>query len=143
MPAFGSVLVCDDVRRDTSNKDILIGVYSADIIVSQTPAWLTIALYVEYLPSELGEQKLTLRFGMVGAGLLGADIGINVTEVNPVALPIGGIQMLVQGETDFVIEASLDDKKTWQELKRKKIRIGQPPTASPLPTFAGRSATNP
>lgn len=143
MGAFGAVLICDDVRRDTNNKDIIIGVYSADIVISSVPNWLSISLYLEYMPSEMGEQEMTIRFGMDDAGLMGADIKFSVDSLTAVALPLTGIQMLVQKEAEFLIEVSFDDKKTWRELKRKKIRVGPLPTAIPLPSLTGRAASNP
>ena len=38
---ISSVLICDDIRREASGKEILIGVYSSDIIVSSIPANIT------------------------------------------------------------------------------------------------------
>lgn len=137
MGAFGAVLVCDDVRRDTNNKDILIGVYSADIIVSAVPNWLTLAFYLEYLPTEIGDQELELRFGLTASGLAGAHAKIHTDDLSPIAMPMAGLQMLVEKETELVIEVSFDNKQTWQVLKRKKVRVGPLPPATPLPTLLG------
>lgn len=142
MPAFGAVLICDDVRRDTNNKDIIIGVYSADIVISSVPAWLTLSFYLEYLPTETGEQECEIRFGLSGAGLVGANIKLNAPELSPISMPMTGIQMLVEKETELAIEASFDNKQTWHELKRKKIRVGPLPVATPMPTLAGRPTSN-
>jgi hypothetical protein len=142
MPAFGAVLVCDDIRRDTSNKDIIIGVYSADIVMSSVPHWMTIAFYLEYLPSETGEQLVELRFGLTHMGLVAVNIKIDAFDLAPVSMPVTGLQMLIDREGELLIEASFDSKKTWQELKRKKIKVGQLPAATPLPTLSSGLAGN-
>jgi hypothetical protein len=35
-----SLIICDDIRREASGKEILIGVYSKDIIVKDIPTRL-------------------------------------------------------------------------------------------------------
>jgi hypothetical protein len=50
--------------------------------------------------------------------------------------------MLIDREGELLIEASFDSKKTWQELKRKKIKVGQLPAATPLPTLSSGLAGN-
>jgi hypothetical protein len=39
-----SVLICDDVRREENGKEILIGVYSGDIIVTRFPAAMALTI---------------------------------------------------------------------------------------------------
>jgi hypothetical protein len=53
-----------------------------------------------------------------------------------------GFQMLIDKESELLIEASFDGQKTWHELKRKKVRVGLLPAASPLPALLGGAASN-
>lgn len=44
-----SVIVCDDIRQEISGKQILIGVYSEDIIVQSLPTTLTLCFWIQVL----------------------------------------------------------------------------------------------
>lgn len=43
-----SAVICDDIRREVNQKDILIGVYGADIIVSNLPFQIGLAFWMEF-----------------------------------------------------------------------------------------------
>src|SRR5437016_351670 len=51
---FRNVIACEDVREEVGNKKSLMGVYGGDIIVSEIPAQIWLAFYIEKLPSEPG-----------------------------------------------------------------------------------------
>jgi hypothetical protein len=52
-----------------------------------------------------------------------------------------GFQIMIEKETEFLIEASFDQKQTWHELKRKAVKIG-PLTPLPMPTVSGAPPSN-
>ena len=45
-----TVIFCDDIRKEITNKDILIGVYAGDIVVPSFPTPLALALWIEIIP---------------------------------------------------------------------------------------------
>ena len=61
---IATVLVCDDVRKEVTNKDILIGVYAGDIVVPAFPAWIALAVWLELITKENGVYDMSFRIGM-------------------------------------------------------------------------------
>ena len=49
-----AALVCDDVRREISGKEILIGVYAHNVYVSLIPVNLIVTLYMRALFAQRG-----------------------------------------------------------------------------------------
>lgn len=56
-----SVLVCDDVRKEVSNKEILIGVYSGNIQIPAMPASILLSFWFEMVSKKKGPYELVLR----------------------------------------------------------------------------------
>jgi hypothetical protein len=44
---FTSVILCEDIRDETGNKKSLMGVFSGDILVTEFPAKIPVAMYFE------------------------------------------------------------------------------------------------
>lgn len=62
---FGNCVLCEFVAKGAGNKHTLVNVYSGDVIVTEFPANLMIALYIEYLrpKNDNSELKLELHIG--------------------------------------------------------------------------------
>jgi len=58
---FNAVLVCDDVRKEQNNKEILIGVYGSDIHVSALPANIFLSFWMEVTSAVKGPFQVVLR----------------------------------------------------------------------------------
>ena len=56
-----AVLVCDDVRKEISNKEILIGVYSGNIQLPAMPTQILLSFWMEMISKKKGPYELTLR----------------------------------------------------------------------------------
>jgi hypothetical protein len=59
-----SVLVCDDVRQEKSNKHILIGVYNGEIIFASGPnKWIPLCIWIELAiaPGHYDEVRMAIR----------------------------------------------------------------------------------
>lgn len=54
-------VICDDIRREDNGKQILIGVYSEDIIVSSFPAQLNLAMWLQCKAENSGEVNFDFR----------------------------------------------------------------------------------
>ncbi len=59
-------LVCDDVRREISSKDILIGVYSSTINIPSLPANVNLCFWMLVLPKKLGNLVIDLKIEIPG-----------------------------------------------------------------------------
>jgi hypothetical protein len=56
-----SVLICDDVRKEASGKDIAIGIYNGLILFNEFPGSLpTFAIRIEFVPQRTDYESLNL-----------------------------------------------------------------------------------
>ncbi len=121
---FGAVILCDDIRREITNKDIIIGAYGGEVIVQTFPAQMTFALYIEYFPNHQGEQKIFLKLNLLGAGSALITVALDVKSNEPVILSLPGVRMQFPHEGELDISASVD-QVVWSTIKHKKIVQGE------------------
>lgn len=76
-----SVVFCDDVRREITGKDILIGVYSGDIRLPTVPALLGVSLWIQFR---------TIGNGVVSARVRVTDPAGNTAGETKIEIPVGG-----------------------------------------------------
>ena len=117
--------MCDDIRRETSNKDILIGVYAGDVIVPEFPAQISVAFWIELQAISLGDFKVKLRVGLKGKSPVTMQVGINVVKLEIFSLTVPQLQVLVQEEGEILLEVEEDGQ--WRRLKTKRIVKGDVP----------------
>jgi hypothetical protein len=60
-------LICDDVRREITNKDILIGVYSYGINVPTLPASVNLCFWMLVVPKTSGKLSIEIKIELPGA----------------------------------------------------------------------------
>lgn len=119
---FTAVILCDDIRREISNKDILIGVYSGDIVVPAFPALINAAFWLEGVPETLGAHDLQMRVYLKDKPPIEMKVSINVNVLGPFGLAVPTLQILVEDETEIRFEFL--DGDTWSTLKSKKVIKG-------------------
>lgn len=134
-----TVLICDDVRKEVTNKDILIGVYTADIVIPVFPAWINLAVWMEAIPKQTGDHKMVFRLGTSNRPRAELHMLLRVNDLKgPMGMALPGMQHLIEEETEFVLE--LQEGTEWRVLKRKKIIKGEVrlpvlhPTPASLPS---------
>lgn len=119
-----AVIVCDDIRKEVTGKDILIGVYSGDIIVQDIPATISAAFWFELLPLELGVQRLELRLRLANKEeALPLTIEVQVENLSPSAIFTPSATITVDAETELLLEERVGE--SWRVLKSKKIYKGK------------------
>jgi hypothetical protein len=136
LPDIATVLVCDDVRKEVTGKDILIGVYVGDILVPAFPASLRLAAWLELVPKEVGQVALDIRAGFPDQNAQ-LQLRLQINDLVPLGVALPGLQLVAQEQTEFVLE--IRDGKDWRVLKRKRVRQGQtilPAPGTPQSPFA-------
>jgi hypothetical protein len=130
-----NAIICDDIRREVSEKLILIGVYSGSIAIHNFPATLALSLYCEIMAEYEGSREVSLRavVGKLPVSQMkfiaeGTPPGQSATLILP-PLPI-----TFSGETKLKFQISTDEKK-WITLIEKGVIKGGPfpGVASALP----------
>jgi hypothetical protein len=56
-----SVILCEEVRREITTKDILLGVFPGDIASQGFPAQIPVAFWFSFKPSASGNMEFELR----------------------------------------------------------------------------------
>jgi hypothetical protein len=132
MSIFDTVLLCDHVLLDENRKPSAIGIYSGDIIVSELPAILNLALLIIFTPKQSGKFDIKLQFLMeeepLTSGILSVD---GVKEGQSSALRIPGLQIQTRVDAVFEAKAALPGGEL-QTIIKKRIFKGPSPGANEL-----------
>jgi hypothetical protein len=118
-----AALVCDDVRREDNGKEIIIGLYSADIRLPGFPANMRLVFWMQVLVETTEQAKFQFRvMGPNEAQLVTADV---VLESSPPAGTVGSIPLVVpiQIQSVGILRLELRDgpESEWEEVKRISV----------------------
>ncbi|PAQ01547.1 hypothetical protein LRP31_18860 [Mesorhizobium mediterraneum] len=123
-----SVVFADDVRREVSGKDILIGVFGGDVMVPALPTPMQIALWVQMDvkgKSVAVEVEITMPNGAPDGVSVRFDLQGEMDGSASISTP--PIGTIVTSEGDIVVRFRMaDGKDTFTEVARKKIRVAVP-----------------
>lgn len=129
MPEFsvGAIVVCDDVRKEVSSKDIIIGAFGGNILVASFPAQAPLAVWMEIIPHEAGSQEIDLKIEAPGipsefrlrfvVEISTRDEGVSVFTPQ-MMIPLGG-----PGEIVFSVKEA--ESETWRIVKTKPVVTGR------------------
>lgn len=123
MSKVSSVVLCDDVRREISGKDILIGAYAGTIVVASIPFALRVALWVEIEATETGVLEIHLRITLDGKKPSDLKIALLIDRPATIAAPITNLNLNGDVEGKLQIEWSLD-KIRWETVKTYEVVRG-------------------
>jgi hypothetical protein len=139
-----AALVCDDVRKEISGKEILIGVFADNVFVGGIPANLIVALYIRALFAR--SEVSNFKFRVLGPSGLQvtpeASIPLSgppdLETVIPIVLRFS-FQAQAEGRYEFQWQPPEQEWETVTSLRIKKgemppFSVSQPPvsTAGPL-----------
>jgi hypothetical protein len=136
---FRSVVVCDDIRKEVTGKEILIGVYSGEIVLPSFPNWFPASLWIEVDTPEVGKYDVSLRIGLTNKPPLNIKFRIEVNRPGTSAIVIPGLQLQAEEECDLVIE--VQDGEEWHLLRRKKVMRGEVTLPYAVPAIAAPPAS--
>lgn len=128
LPEVEVVLVCDDVRREITGKDIIIGVYGRDITIPSLPAQFLLALYVRV---RFFERNKTYRFefrvlGNTGQHLTPAVATTITSDENLSAtVALTGIPIHIQSFGNVQFQWRLENS-AWTTIVEIEVKQGSP-----------------
>lgn len=120
-----NVIVCDDIRMESNGKQLLIGVYTIDILVASFPARMRLSFWIDVDQSEPGNIPFEIRglfsdkpdpvFNIKGS--LGAIEPIPYAQIGLHGIPIEF------KEQDSMLKLELRQyAEKWEEIRSIKIR---------------------
>lgn len=117
-------IVCDDIRREDNGKQILIGIYTGDIIVSAFPTNLNLSFWLHLAVEKPGIAKVEVQM-LLGPGetqIFRAQSSLETKEPDPfTVLAFGGIGLAATHEGYISLQwRQVGDD--WQEINRTRIR---------------------
>jgi hypothetical protein len=131
-----TAIICDDIRRETNGKDILIGVYSGEMILNQIPALMPIGLYIVFSAVELGpvDAKIELRSSkMIGTLEIHIEVKQIHDERSPIAFAFAGIPLQIESEGTISLLFQQDDGE-WEMIRNINVRVlSDLPAPAPIP----------
>lgn len=120
-----SLIICDDIRKEVTNKDILVGVYSGQINVTAYPALFNAAFWIEVEPFRSGVISCQFRIETPSGNPpieFGADLHIDV--VDTAVLVMAGVPLRVEHDGEIIFHAKLGDGEM-EIVKRKRVIRGE------------------
>ena len=119
-----NVVLCDDIRKENNAKDILIGVYSGDILVEKFPINLLLALWVQFKTKGKGVAERELRVidedgKMIVSGEFGVQV--SVAEEGYMSAPLTKMPFSL-GERRTLKFQWRKKGQRWKTLIEKKVR---------------------
>ena len=124
MSGVRSLILCDDIRREITGKDIIIGAYAGSIIVTEFPFTLNIAIWLEYEPEKIGGADIHLQLSYSGKAPSKIKVSINASELTAVGIPLTRLAVNGDAEGELKIELS-SDGSSWKLLKTYSVKKGQ------------------
>ena len=120
MPPFDvlSAVLCDDVRQENNGKYILIGVYVHSVVVTDFPANISLTVWIEIKPNEVGEFPGEIRVTKEDQSvLLRGEAKITTNNLEPTTAMFNGMPLEFQGGGDYFFQWKIGDDDEWQTVK--------------------------
>lgn len=132
---LGIVAMCDAVYKDErTNKGILAGVYSGDVVAEKFPLDLPVGFYIELTPDTGGNHSIELKFYIDGKHRMGAIIELGETLPGvPAMLILPTMSIRFEKPCLFEMKFCAEGSRAVSILKKAITERGPIPTASPPP----------
>lgn len=114
-------ILCEEIRQEKNNKLILLGVYAKDILVSNIPATIPLAPYIEITIHKPEQTTISVRISGPGEGeaIMRVLFDTKKRDDEVVILsPRFEVHIACEGMLNVDIS---DDEKNWQPVLRRHV----------------------
>ncbi|MCK9552252.1 hypothetical protein [Aquamicrobium sp.] len=119
---ISTVIICDDVRKELSGKDILIGVYSGTVNVPAYPTTFPAAFWIEIEPEGAGSIHCEFTIATPsGNPPMKVGFDLDVVEAGTAVFVMGGVPLTLERDGDIVISAKIGNADE-TVVKRKSVK---------------------
>lgn len=121
---FNNVIICEDIRQEVGNKLTLVGVYSGDIFVSEMPANIWLAMYLDFFKEESNDVSFELQLLVNGDQKLKmhGSLALDLPHQSAV-IGVPKFQLRFERDSEISIKAAFDGKRL-RTLLSKEVRLG-------------------
>jgi hypothetical protein len=130
-------VVCDDIRREMSGKEILVGVYGSDIAVAGFPTQLALSYWVQVYSPEAVLSPATIDFRLMGgedAQFFAVSVQVMIPRPGLGAISLPAIPFSLQIPTRLILQMRQRDGD-WEKAGEFGVDRG-----TPLPNFSAAAA---
>ncbi len=127
---IANAVVCEDVRTEQNGKQIIIGVYSGDIVVSNVPAFIPVMLWLQLDDIGTEPEEYEFRGTVYRENFVSGKFKIATTLPNSratISLGQFPLQVTKDGELSFDLRPAAG--KRWKNAITLKLRVSPSPTA--------------
>jgi hypothetical protein len=134
-----AALVCEDVRREISGKEILIGVFADAVFITQIPVQLILTLYLRAMIPD--QEELAVQFRVIGPGdvpvtsTISANLQKPLDPTTSVSVVVTGIAFQVQSFGQYRFQWKPPGQE-WETVAGLELRKGEAPPAGIMPIMA-------
>ncbi len=121
---FDYAVLCDDVRRENTGKDILIGVYGGNVKVPAFPAVFAPVFWISMTAKNVGSYQVDFWIKYPGESdghkFEGGNVSIN--EVGSLGVYLPPIAVNFIAESPIALLGRIDNGE-WETIVEKKIEL--------------------
>ena len=117
---------CDDIRREVTGKEILIGVYSGNMLVPRLPAPIVLSIWVPFSRTAESVGEIPMEFRLLDAddrpiGYGSVQITVSdATEIGSLSLPALGVMLNHAGSLKFQLKQY---EEPWETVSTLKVAV--------------------
>jgi hypothetical protein len=122
------VVVCDEIRREITGKDFLIGVYSAGVVVPSFPAQLVLSFWIQFSADGVAD-SLPLEIKLMGDGdltFVHLQAILRIERIGLGAIGIGPLPVILQIPTALRLQLK-QEGGDWVTVQEVAVEKGQGP----------------
>jgi hypothetical protein len=134
-----ATVICDDVRREISGKDVIVGAYGGNLIVGRFPTTLMLAFWIQLNAREAGTRTVQFRIsGPPESEHLSVAVKAAVAKEGPSAIFLPPTPIVASAPFELVVQMQ-EEGAEWRDLRRVQIEKGElaPEKLSPFLPPAG------
>ena len=121
-------ILCEDVRQDKQNKYMIIGMFTGNIIVTELPVQVQLAIFLQ-MNGRGGPHPLFLRLSGPGEDSVVLETGITFDDnIGTATMNTPRLDVHMEVEGMFRVDLSVD-QETWVPAIEKKVVLGPIPTS--------------
>lgn len=124
-----TALICEDVRVERSGKHIIIGVFAANIVVAQLPAFFPFMIWLQIEEVDVGEIEFEFRARLSGHSLATGGFTTNHTEKRKATVPLGPFPVELTEKGDLTFDIKYKGRGRWAKALTIPVEVRTPPTS--------------
>ena len=121
---IANAIICEDVRVEGNGKHIILGVFSADILVRELPAFIPIMLWLQL--DDIGDEpeEYEYRGVMSDAEFVSGNFQLKVSpSPNRATIALGQFPLRIENEGQLKFDVRPAKEGRWKNAISMSVRV--------------------